>query len=90
LSYTQKESRLVAIQIHRNVSEWVYRIDPEDDRHIERRKIVKGTRWGHFKTCDTACPEGTEGAEAAREIILLMTEDPYRPALRHEGARLDK
>jgi protein-arginine kinase len=67
LSYTRKESRLVAIQIHRNVSEWVYRISPDDACTIQRRRVARGYRWEHFRWCDTA--------EEAREIILLMEEE---------------
>jgi len=45
----------------------MYRIDAADGRHIERRRLTPGSRWQHFKLCDTA--------EMAREVILVMTEE---------------
>ena len=55
------------IEIHRGTTEWMYRIDEADDRHIQRRKLARGARWEHFRLCDTA--------EMAREVILVMQEE---------------
>jgi hypothetical protein len=57
----------MAIEIHRPATLWMYRIDAADDRHIQRRKLARGSRWQHFRLCDTA--------EMAREIILVMQEE---------------
>ena len=57
----------MAIEIHRPATLWMYRIDEADDRHIQRRKLARGSRWEHFRTCDTA--------DEAREVILVMQEE---------------
>jgi hypothetical protein len=75
----------MALEFHRLGTAWVYRIDPyrgdrHDDRHpygtltggtsIQRRRLTRGARWEHFMNCETA--------QMAREVILVMQEDPYR------------
>jgi hypothetical protein len=55
------------IEIHRPATLWMYRIDAQDDCHIQRRKLARGSKWQDFRHC--------ESAEIAREVILVMEEE---------------